>query len=448
MGEAVACEIGLCPYTHDFHRAKDAYVMRIAISWRALLASTGLVLLASACSDRERLNPIDPLNPYTQGKPVGLQAISMRDTVELRWQSLALRGLLGYRIYRRSANNAGFALIDSVSDDNQAFRNFGLALGLRHVYRIAAFSQKMESSPSDTVSITPGPAFTWVADVGSGAVVKLTHDGLHEIVRARNFVYPLRIQANAKSGQLWVIDSISQELLRLDASGRFSGVRTLLQRPVDLAVDSTENSVWVADSNLGILKLNSNGMQVAQVSLPGVDAVAFNYWTGELWALDGTRRKLWRIARNAATSHESETVLIRPRSISVDPTGAAWIADSTRVLRIHSGGQVDTAKGYTFSYARKVAVNQNNGECWAIDWSPRFLESVLVKFSASGDKLFSLANFSAPGSLSVNVFDGSCFITEPQLGRITHVSADGTIISRSNNVSAPTDVDVENRPLN
>lgn len=422
--------------------------MRIARRSIALLAMMSQVWQTGGCSDRERLNPIDPLNPRTRGRPVGLQAISMRDTVELRWQPLGLRGLTAYRIYRRSANNLGFALIDSVPGDGQSFRNSGLVLGLRYIYRITAFSGETESNPSDTVSITPGPAFTWVADAGGGAVVKLTHDGLHEIVRARNFLQPVRIQANPKTGQLWVIDSISRELLRLEASGRFSGVHVAMQRPVDLAVDSTENSVWVADDNLGLLKFDGSGVPVAQVPLVDVAAVALNYSTGELWALQNTRRKLWRISRSATTRTQSEIGLRSPHSISIARhSGMAWIADSTRVLRLSSNGRADSTTGHVFSYARKVAVDQNTGECWVIDWSPLFAGSAVVKFGADGARVFSLGSFSAPNSLSVNVFDGSCFVTEPQLSRITHVSTNGTIISQSTSVSLPTDVDVENRPV-
>lgn len=423
--------------------------MPSARKWLAVTAMASLVWLTTGCSDRERLNPIDPRNPDTHGKPVGLHAISMRDTVELGWQALGLRGLLEYRIYRRTANNANFALIDSVSGDVHSFRNFGLVLGLRYIYRITARFGETESSPSDTVSITPGPAFTWVADLGSGAVVKLTHDGLHELIRARNFVQPVRLQANPKTGQLWVIDNISRELLRVEANGRFSGIRAVMQRPVDIAIDSTENTIWVADSNIGVVKFNGEGSQKAQVSLPGVTAVAYNYSADELWALDGTKKKLWRINRIATTIVESGVTLIRPRSISIDRrSGQAWIADSTRVLLVRANGQTDTTRGHAFSYARKVTVNQNTGECWAIDWSPNFAQSRLIKFSAGGTKLFSIENFSAPSALSVNVFDGSCFITEPQLSRLTHVSTTGKIISQSGNISVPTDVDVENRPLN
>ena len=405
--------------------------------------------LTIGCSDRERLNPIDPLNPKTGGIPVGLSVISLRDTVKLSWQALELRSLSGYRIYRRTNNNASFSVIDSVAGNMQSFSEVGLALGVHYVYRITAYSGATESNPSDTVGITPGPAFTWIADAASQSIFKLTHDGLHQIFRAGSFQRPSRLQANPKTGQLWVLDGVTQELRRVEANGAVSAIRIVLSRPIDLAVDSVENSVWVVDRGVGVFKYDGNGVQLAQVSLPEVIAIDFHYPAGELWALDGKQKKLWRINRSGAGAIASNVRLLSPQSISISRgSGAAWIADSARVLLVQTDGRVDTTSGYAFAYARTVAVNQNNGEGWAIDWSPSFARSKVVKFSNNGSKLFAIEDFSAPSALAVNVFDGSCFITEPQLSRITHVSATGRIINQSRNFSGPTDVDVENRPLN
>jgi DNA-binding beta-propeller fold protein YncE len=421
--------------------------MAIARLWLVGAAMAILCWLTPGCSDRERLNPLDPLNSNNRGIPIGLSIIALRDTVQLAWQPLALRNLAGYRIYRRTNADSLFALIDSVPSNQQRFREFGLTFGVHYVYRLAAFSGTTESNPSDTVGITVGPAYTWVADPSSGAVVKFTHDGRRRLSTTRNFQRPFRLQANPKTGQLWVLDSVIQELRRVEANGARSLISVALQRPVDVAIDSVENSVWAADGNTGIYKFDGNGATLIQIPLPGVVAIAFNYASGELWALNGTQRKLWRVARYGFTFVEVPVVINSPKSISIHAaSGEVWIADSTRVLVVHANGQVDTTTGHVFSYARRVAVNQNSGEAWVIDWSPVFAQSKVVKFTNRGERLFTLTMFSAPSALSVNAFDGSCFITEPQLSRITHVSGTGQIINQLRSLSTPTDVDVENRP--
>jgi len=409
-----------------------------------------VLCLMLGCSDRERLNPIDPLNPRTGGKPVGLFVVSMRDTVKLSWQPLGLRDLSGYRIYRRAGFNTNFTVVDSVVGNQQSYREFGLTLGLRYLYRITAYTPVSESSPSDTVSIVPGPGFVWVADADLDAVIKYTHDGSAELSRTRGFVEPERLQANAKTGQLWVIDTFTRELRRVEPTGSAAPVRIALQNPIDLAVDSTDNTIWVADKGFGVYKYDATGARIAQTSLPGVVAVAFNYRARELFALDSRQKKLWRINASGLATEENVS-LIAPQRIAIHRgTGDAWIADSTRVVIFRAGGQIETATGFNFVYAKRVAVNQNTGECWVIDLVLSLPQSRVVKFSAAGVMQFSIGGFLSPSSLSVNVFDGACFVTDRHSQQISlsRVSASGQIINRASNFSRPLDVDVENRPLN
>jgi DNA-binding beta-propeller fold protein YncE len=411
----------------------------------------GALCLLFGCTDRERLNPIDPLNPRTGGKPVGLFAVSMRDTVKLGWQPLGLRDLSGYRIYRQSASSTDFALIDSVAGDQQSYREFGLTMGLSYHYRITAYTSVSESSPSDPVSIVPGPGFVWISDANIRAVIKYTHDGSAELARTtREFIEPERLQANPKTGQLWVIDTFTRELRRIEASGSASSVRIALQNPVDLAVDSTDNTIWAADNGFGVYKYDATGVRLAQTPLPGVIAVAINFRTRELFALDRRQKKLWRIDASGIAT-EVNVSLIGPQGIAIHRgTGDAWIADSTRVVIVRAGGQIETASGFNFVYAKRAAVNQNTGECWVIDLVLSLPQSKVVKFSAAGVMQFSVSGFLYPSSLSVNVFDGACFVTDrhSQQKSLSRVSASGLIIHQARNFSDPIDVDVENRPLN
>lgn len=433
---------------YSWFSLKSKELRFIVHKWLVLAATAITLCSSSGCSDRERLNPIDPLNPKTGGKPVGLFAVSMRDTVRLTWQPLGLRNLSGYRIYRQSNTGRTFTRIDSVGGDQHSYREFGLTLGRRYVYRITAYTEVNESSPSDTVGITPGPAFIWVADAGFGDVIKLTHDGRQELFRARGFIRPERLQANPKTGEVWVIDTITDELRRIDANGTTSAVRVALQRPVDVTLDTTENSVWVADEDAGVFKYDARGVRLLQAPSSGVNAIAFNYYTNEVWALARKRRKLLRIDRNGLVNEENVS-LASPQAISIHRgTGDAWIADSSRVIVVRGTGQIDVASGHSFIYAKRLAVNQNSGECWVIDAALRLPPSRLVKFDVSGTAQFSLGDFYSPSGISINVFDGSCFMTEPQLSSLIHVSATGQILNRASTFSRPFDVDVENRPLN
>ena len=53
------------------------------------------------CSQRDRLNPLDPKNPDTEGKPVGVTILSDQDDVTVSWVNQSFEDILGFNIYRR-----------------------------------------------------------------------------------------------------------------------------------------------------------------------------------------------------------------------------------------------------------------------------------------------------------------------------------------------------------
>ena len=52
------------------------------------------------CSNREPLNPLDPNNPFTGGKPTGLSLIPIQNTVQILWDPIDLIDINNYTIYR------------------------------------------------------------------------------------------------------------------------------------------------------------------------------------------------------------------------------------------------------------------------------------------------------------------------------------------------------------
>ena len=53
------------------------------------------------CSNRERLNPLDPRNPDTLGRPTGLRVTSNRHRVTLSWEFVEHANVLGISVWRR-----------------------------------------------------------------------------------------------------------------------------------------------------------------------------------------------------------------------------------------------------------------------------------------------------------------------------------------------------------
>jgi hypothetical protein len=123
------------------------------------LLISNLIIPLSGCSDRPRLNPLDPENPNTLGMPTGLNVVSIRDTVTLRWNSIDLPDLSGFRIYRQLQGETGFSSIAETSASINSFHDIGVHFDIVHNYRVSILAPYFESPLSDAVTITPGPTF-------------------------------------------------------------------------------------------------------------------------------------------------------------------------------------------------------------------------------------------------------------------------------------------------
>ena len=78
--------------------------------WPLVLAG----LVAWGCSERERSNPLDPLNSITNGAPTGFVAVTNRDTAYLSWDPVDINSLESYRL-QRSVAGARYEALASVA---------------------------------------------------------------------------------------------------------------------------------------------------------------------------------------------------------------------------------------------------------------------------------------------------------------------------------------------
>ena len=412
--------------------------------WQCLGLLSAAVLFLFACADRQRLNPLDPENPNTLGQPTGLNVVSVHDTVTLRWNQLALRDLNGFRIYRRRAGESSFSPIALASSPASSFQEHNVTFGLLHSYRISAIATDFESARSDSVSITPGPTFSWVGDAGTGDLVLLSHDGQHEILRTAVFGQPQRLQIDAKRRRVWVIDRFGGEFGRVTLNGQ----RTLSSKRLfgvwDLAVDKTDGSVWVADSLTdGLMKFDSAGVLIKSLeNYKKLVALAVHPQTSELWALDRATLRVLIFSPRVELRRTLTFVLQRPADIDIDGrTGKVWIADGPRVLRLDANGGDEQLQTASFRQAYRLDADEISSGCWLIDYSTAIRGSDIIKLAATGETLFTSKGFDLPERLAANPYDGSCLIADFGNGRIVRISAGGRVEAMYDRVFSPIDVD-------
>src|SRR5687767_14793734 len=142
-------------------------------SMRVFLAL--LILAIAGCSDRERSNPFDPSNPLTRGAPADFAALAGDGRIDLRWQTVSGDGLVGYRLYRRTAAESAFTALSAVLPPHVGtYADLGLLNGLEHHYRIYyVFAEGDRDPPAEDVA-APGRVRPWVVDARQGKLLRLT----------------------------------------------------------------------------------------------------------------------------------------------------------------------------------------------------------------------------------------------------------------------------------
>jgi DNA-binding beta-propeller fold protein YncE len=411
-----------------------------------VLCCSFVVILLAGCSDRPRLNPLDPKNPNTLGRPTGLNVISMRDTVQLQWDRIDLRDLSGFQIYRQLQGETRFSPIAQTPPGVFSYLDVPSKFDTTRSYRISALASNFESPLSDEVAITPGPTVSWVADGRNGDLIKLTHDGGHEILRSSVFFSPFRLQIDAQRGYVWVLEEFrGSELGRLNMNGRNVRRFDRIDGPADLAVDKADGSVWVADTlTNGLMKFNSDGTRAMKNDVyKKIVALAVHPQTREVWALSRDSLRVFIFSQTGVLRRRANVSLQQPRDIDIDSrTGKVWVADGTRVIRFDAQGNLETLSSPAFRLVYRLSADEISGGCWLIDYSTAVGGSRIVKLAPDGALSFdAIRGFDIPESLAANPHDGSCLVADFGNNRLIRISANGQSREAYNRISLPVEVD-------
>ncbi len=399
-----------------------------------------------SCSDRERLNPIDPQNPETGGRPQGLRVYSEYDQATLRWLNIQLNNFLGYNIYRKSTDDTSFQFIYLTPPDSQVFIDKNLTYDTKYQYYITVKAQDFESRPSDTVSVTPGPTFIWASDVTFRYVLKLTHDCTSVIKRVPIDGYPYAIEMIPGTGELWYTDILMNRVYAID--GQFN--QRIVDdfetgEPIDLSFDKFNDRVWIADETRGKIHVYRNqGSKIFELDKFVRPYSLESYQSdGACWLADRDGDTIYKLGINGGIDIQIDS-LYRPTDVTVNQeTGDCWVADSSRVLLYNKYGILKLTIDQGLIYPLDVAVDSELGNCWVLDFSYFDQNSKLLCFSSSGEKLVELTGLTQPENLYVNPYDHSCIVAESGAGRILKISESGKIIGESGNHAFPYGLTVE-----
>ena len=419
------------------------YPRLILFKFASGLLLVALFIILSQCSERDRNNPLDPLNPNTQGRPIRPNVVSYQDTVVLSWQRLQLTSVVQYNMYRRLQHESSFSLIGSVDGGASEYVEVGAATDTIRYYRISALTSSFESPLSDSVQIRPGPTYVWAIDFERGQLVKLTHDGAHELFRTGSYIRPLDIAVNPNDHSAILIDPIYAEANRYTGFGQLDGTFSIGRASAKIVIDPFDGSFWVMErDSAAVAHYAKSGELVVRITgfVEPVD-IEFDNQTRRVWVLDRAKGEIYDLDDNNIFLRF--TGFRRAFDLALNnPDRKVWIADSNAVaIADMDFPQIVRRDGYV--YAARVVVNEATGQAWVADWSERFGNSSLIKLSSQGEREFTLAGFVEPKSLAVNKSNGHCFVAEPDVRAFIEVDSTGQIVSDINLQGAYTRILVE-----
>lgn len=411
---------------------------------------TAVVLLGlSACSTRDHLNPFDPDNPGTGGRPAWLTAMAANGRVDLSWTVDALDDLERMRLVRRLVDASGAAtseevtLADPLPVGRTTWIDGGVENDSSYVYRLDYFFRGESGARAGAeVTATPGPRVIWLLDQSVGGPILLSADG-----RARRGAFgegqPVDLSVDPRTGRAATVDNYDRRIEVFDpAGGRLASVittgspislawrpgdgsilvgsfdpsgvarwpagltattenDTAFEAPIDLAWDEERGATWVADSERGVLiHRRSDGSRRVVEGFASPFSVAVDPPTGDCWMVDRRGQALYRVSAVADTVLARFEELAAPYMTISDGAGGAWLTDNglDRVFRLDGQARVVAEVS---GWGRPVAMARDplTGDLWVTDSS----RGELVRMAPDGSIRSRQGGFSAPFRIAVAV---------------------------------------------
>jgi DNA-binding beta-propeller fold protein YncE len=408
----------------------------------ALLA---LALLAAGCSERARLNPFDPANPYTGGRPAGFAAVAGNQSVRLRWDYVSSPTLVGYQLFRLAPSDTAYRALTGVLPPTQtSLGDFGLLNGADHRYRLYfVFDGGLGTLFAEDVA-TPGPLRAWVADYGARELLRMSADCRHtaESFEPAGGAYPVAVDVSISTGRVWAVGPAGDVFVYEPGSGRTTVIGQGLGTLGAVAVDPADSSAWVGDVSEGrLVHLMPSGAlaeppMLTALGYPG--SIAIDASSRSIWVVEQDSNRVRRYTADGALAFMARVE--RPSRVAVDPvTHEAWVTSfyAARVVRLSAeGALLDTV---ACGGAIGVAVDAARRRVWVADGGA----NRVLALAMDGAIVYTVTGQSGARELDVDPTSGEVWVTLGSVGAVSRLSPTGQELARATGLASPWGIAVD-----
>ncbi len=420
------------------------------VIWYRLLTISVLACCIWSCAEREKQNPFDPNGQLN----LNLSVTSRGQKVELSWGQPNLEGYSGFRIHRRQEGiDSTFKIIEAnlppeyrqYIDDNAIYQK-------RYSYYLTVVGAGIESKPSNTVSIVPGPGNVWIVDKWGFQLVYSTYDVEHVI---SNYF------TNWPPTDLAIATDLQKGLILYDNYGTIEGfdmtsMKSLIQittitHPFKAIYDPEVTSFWVIDSTGYLYRIDPVTFQVqvipsildkpVQISISGIG--------GHIDIVDQGLNKIIQFDHNGNYISEISTVQNQPLILPeryvesqdrkyfwlIDDTGA-WDRIYTRTNNSEAFQCIDSLKT-----AGDISCVADSALIWIVNLNN--IDSSVMQLSASGTRQIELMGYYNPYDLEINRYDGTLLVADSGNRRVVHYDQYHQVLGINFNLNFPIKVMVE-----
>lgn len=385
----------------------------------------------AGCSDRLHVNPLDPENPDTGGRPWNLTALAKERAVELEWANYQFDDLAGFEL-RRARGAEPESTIAELGVDLGTYQDQNLADGVDYRYRLVPRLANGDSIRADgPVLATPGPQVAWAVDTGAGFVARLAPDGRAIAFRVRGFISPVAAAVSPLDHRLWVTDTFRGRVVAIDSEGQSTQVIEGFESPEAIAITQDGAVIWVADEVAGVVeRFTPRGVSLGNtIDLAAPADIALTP-DGSGWVIDSTNGSLVLLDPALERLAQVEGFVTPLGVVAVPADTSAWVADfgGDQVVRVLRDGTLGVAIPVASPIG--LALDSVTQHLWIASFASGTVDRYRIE-GTTVERIASATGFVGPIALAADPLDGGVWVADQRGDAVVKLAADGRELGRT-----------------